>query len=179
MRITISGQPGAGSTTIASLLAKKLKYRQLLMGELHKKIAKAHKMTIKEYWEHQEQNPKEQRRFHNELDALQKQEAKKNRNIVINGKLSAFQIPNAEIKVLLKASLLERAKRTVERDGGNIISAAWNIFQREQMERNEFRKIYGFDYVADKKYYNVIINTDDKKPNEIAEIILKQMKKVK
>ena len=178
MIITVSGQPGAGSTTIASMLAKKTKYRLLTVGELHKKIASKHGMTIEKYWEFQSKDEKAQKKFHNELDALQKKEAKKG-NIIINGKLSAFQIPNAQIKVLLTASLLERAKRTVKRDGGNIISAAWFIYRRESMERAEWRKIYSFDYVKDVRSYNVIINSGNKKPEEIVGIILKQMKKVK
>ena len=176
MIITISGQPGAGTTTASRMLAEKIGYRLLTVGEIHKQIAKSHGMEIEEYWKHQEKNPEEQKKFHKELDERQKKESKKGK-IIINGKLSAFQIPEADVKVLITADLTTRAERTVKRDGGTVKEAFEKIKKREKMEREGWKKIYGFDYVKDKNKYTMIINSSDKTPEEITKEIIKEIRK--
>ena len=39
MIITVSGVPGAGATTVSEHLAKKLRYKLVTVGELHKRLA--------------------------------------------------------------------------------------------------------------------------------------------
>ena len=46
MIITISGLPGSGKTTVGRIVAKKLGYRFLSMGDLRGEIAMKHGMTI-------------------------------------------------------------------------------------------------------------------------------------
>jgi cytidylate kinase len=178
MIITISGQPGAGSTTLAKQVAKKIKHRLLTVGEIHKRIAADHGMTIKEYWEHQRKNPAAERRFHKELDAYQKRAAKRGR-IVVNGKLSAFQIPDADLKILITASLKERAKRTIKRDGGTIKNAEAAIKKRETIERRDWKKIYGFDYVKDTSAYDFVIDTTRLNAKQTLNVISDIISKVK
>ena len=66
----------------------------------------------------------------------------------------------------------------MQRDGGQIEHAKEKITQREQMERKDWKQIYGFDYVADKEYYNMIIDVTKLTPEQITEAIIKQMKEV-
>lgn len=176
MLITISGQPGAGSTTVAKLLSKKIRHKLLTVGEIHKKIAKKHNMTIKQYWEMQSKNKSDQEKFHKELDKYQKGIAKKEKNMIINGKLSAFQIPTAKLKILLIAELRERARRTAKRDKIPVGKAMREVGKRERMERKEWKKIYGFDYVKNKSAYDLVINVTKKTPEEIVKIIISKMK---
>ena len=176
MIITISGQPGAGSTTVSELLSKKTNYKLLTVGEIYKQIAKEKGMTAEEFWEYQEKNPEKQEEFHKELDARQKLLAETETNIIFNGKLSAFQIPRAKIKVLLTADLKTRAERTVKRDNGTIEEQKQSIKEREEMERKDWKKIYGFDYVADREYYNMIIDTTNLTPEQIVNAVIQQMK---
>ena len=144
MIITISGQPGAGSTTISKLLSKKISYKLVTIGEINKQIAKEQGMTIEQFWKHLEEQPEKLEKFHKQLDEKQKKLAKEG-NIIMNGKLSAFQIPQAKIKILLTAELETRAQRTMQRDKGTIEQAREKITQREQMERKDWKQIYGFD----------------------------------
>ena len=50
------------------------------------------------------------------------------------------------------------------------------IIQREQMERKDWKQIYGFDYVEDKKYYNMLIDTTNLSPEEIVDQIMQAIK---
>ena len=175
MIITISGQPGAGSTTISKSLSKKINYKLITIGEINKQIAREQGMTIEQFWKHLEKQPKELEKFHKQLDEKQKKLAEED-NIILNGKLSAFQIPQANLKILIIAELEIRAQRTMQRDGGLIEQARKKITQREQMERKDWEKIYGFDYIADKEYYNMIIDASELTPEQITKAIIQQMK---
>ncbi len=170
MIITISGEPGAGSTTISKMLAKELGLKLVTVGELHKKIAKEKGLTVEEHWKRIRQDKQKLKEFHQKLDELQKKEAEKG-NVIINGKLSAFQIKNADLKILLTAELKERAKRVAKREKINVEEALKRIKEREEIERKEFKELYGIDYVKDKELYDMIIDTTKLTPEEITKVI--------
>jgi len=174
MIITIGGLPGAGSTTVAQAVAKKLDYKLVTVGEMHKQIAAQEGISsaeLEKIWEIGATNPTELKRFHNALDKYQKDIARKSRNAVFNGKLSAFQIPWAGMKVFLVAPLETRAERVAGREGITKEKAAKSIKEREEWERKEWKKIYGFDYAAERDIYDLVINTARWTANQIAKII--------
>ena len=179
MIITIGGLPGAGSTTVVEKLAKKLKYKTVEVGELWRKIAAEEGITgaeAEKFWKEGAKDPAELKRLHNSLDRMQKDIARKEKNIIFNGKLSAFQIPWADLKIFLTAPLETRAERTAKREGISIDRAAKGIKEREDYERKEWKKIYGFDYVLDRSIYDLVINTAHFDANQIVKIIEKAVK---
>ncbi len=178
MKIAIAGEPGAGSTTIAKRISKKLGYKLITTGEIVKQIAKKEKKTIEELWQEQDKNPKKEKQFNKKIDKQQKQQAKRYKNIVINGKLSAYNNPKAELKILLIADLKTRAKRTAKRDGRTIKKQQEELEKREKEERKNWKRMYGFDYIKDKNRYDMIIDTTDLTPTKITNAIIKQIKKI-
>jgi cytidylate kinase len=174
MIITIGGLPGAGSTTVAKAVADKLGYKLVTVGELHKQIAAQEGIPsaeLEKFWAQGAKDPVELKRLHNSLDRMQKDAARKHRNVVFNGKLSAFQIPWAGLKVFLVAPLEVRAERIAGREGIPKAKAARSIKEREEWERKEWKKIYGFDYVAERDIYDLVINTAHWDAGQIAKII--------
>lgn len=199
MKITISGTPGAGDTTTTEKLAEKLGYKEISIGEIQKKIAKKQGKTPEELWEKQEKNPEELKKFNQKLDKKQKKIAEKQNNIIINGKLSAHHIPNADLKIFLDADIEERAKRALMRkkqgrkefaetiDKGKkykqpkkekLREKIQEIKKRQNKETQHWEKLYGFNYIKDKDSYDLIIDTTNKKPNKVVKIIEKQIKKI-
>lgn len=176
MIITIGGSPGAGTTAVSRLLAEKLGYKLVTIGELHKKIAGEKGFSTQKFHESWEQDVKDWDAFsdfHKKLDAEQKRIAKEDGDIVFNSKLGAFQIPEADLKVFLRASLETRAQRFAQREGVSQEEALKSIQSRETLERSEWKKLYGFDYIADYDVYDLIINTDNLGIEQIVEIIQK------
>ena len=152
MIITIGGLPGAGSTTVVEALAKKLKYKTVKVGELWRRIAAEEGISgdeAEKFWKEGAKDPAELKRLHNSLDKMQKDLARKEKNTIFNGKLSGFQIPWADLKIFLVAPLDVRAERTAKREDISAERAAKGIREREEYERKEWKKIYGFDYVLD------------------------------
>jgi len=178
MRVTIAGEPGAGSTTIAKKLAEKTNYKLITTGEIVKQIAKQQNKTIEQLWQEQDKNPKKEKQFNNKINNQQKKQAKKYKNIIINGKLSAYNNPKAELKILLTADIKTRAQRTAKRDRRTIKKQQQELEKREEEERKNWKKMYGFDYTKNKNKYDMIIDTTNLTPTKITNAIIKQMKKI-
>jgi cytidylate kinase len=168
--IAISGLPGAGSTTIARMLEKKLKLKYFSPGEIFKSYGKGKEIEAAiKVWKGKGKSKK----FHLMLDNIQKKLAKKG-NCVICGKLSVWILKDlSNCKVWVEAPLSVRAKRVAKRDKLPIETAKKLLREREKIERTEWRRIYGIDYFKQKKLADLVINTSKFTPSQVVEKILK------
>ncbi|MEM7819859.1 MAG: cytidylate kinase family protein [Candidatus Aenigmatarchaeota archaeon] len=172
--IAISGQSCSGSTTIVNILAKKLKLKTFIPGDKFKGKIKTGKSAI-DIWK----GRGESKKFHQSLDRIQIEKAKKG-NIIIGGKLSVHLLSDiADFTVWLFAKKSVRIERLSKRDKIDKKEAKKILEEKEKIERNKWKKFYGFDYFKQKYEADLSINTDNKKPEKIAEIILNEMKKRK
>ena len=155
MIITISGKAGSGKSTIAKQLSKKLKLKHYSIGDLMRQIALDKGISLNELSKQAESD----KSIDKELD--KKQIALKNKdNFIIDGRLTAFFIPNADLKVFLDCDDEVRAERIQkdERKGEKnqeIDEIIENIEQREKSERKRYKELYKVDYY-DKKLYGLI-----------------------
>jgi len=95
-------------------------------------------------------------------------------NVIVEGRLSGWlasqnQIP--AVKILLQADIDIRAGRIVKREQGDIKKRKKEILKREKSEATRYKNYYGID-VADTLIYDVIIDSGDKTPEQIMQIIL-------
>jgi len=142
--IVISGPPGVGTSSIAKKIAKKLNLRYLSPGKTYKSfLNEKEAKSALDFWKTSFGESKE---LHRKLDENQIREAKKG-NIVICGKLSIHFLKDiANYKIWVEAPLEVRARRTSNRDKISFEEAIKEISEREMIERNKWRGIYGFDY---------------------------------
>ncbi len=176
MIITIGGKAGSGKSTIAKELAKKLNLKHYSIGDLQRNIAKEKGITLIELSKLEEKDSS----IDKELEEKQKELGTKNDNFVIDGRLSAFFIPNS-IKIFLDADEKIRAERILK-DGRSteksedIDKAIKNIKKREESENNRFKKYYGFN-CYDKTEYDFTIDTSNLTVKKIINKILNIIKK--
>lgn len=195
--IAISGLPGSGSTTTAVELSKKLSLNYFTIGQIFKDISRG-KMKEQFYYPEliklcQEKNliiPDfssnndsigasnlwdtefgKSKEFHNILDYLQVQVAKKG-NIIIEAKLAIHMNPDADLKIWLKASLDERAKRVALRDDLPFEEARPLLHSRLEKHKTEWKKIYGIESIYQEEKADVIIDTTFTTPEQVVEKIL-------
>lgn len=170
--ITISGTPGSGKSTVAEILKQKLDFEYVYSGMIFRKLAEEHHMSLSEFGKYCEKNPK----IDKKLDEKQIQFLKKD-DIIVEGRLAgwlAYKNSISALKVMLDADVETRAKRIVKREQGDINKKKEEMLIREESERKRYKKYYNID-IKDKSIYDIVINTADKTPEEIVEIILKKM----
>ena len=143
--IAISGPPGAGTSSIAKEIAKKLGLSYFSPGQVYKSYSKKSKEAAKalDFWDTEKGKSID---IHHHIDDLQKKEVKKG-NIVVDGKLSIFQLKHtADYKIWIDVDLDVRAKRSSGRDNTDFNETKEILAKREKKERENWKKIYGFDF---------------------------------
>ena len=137
MKIAISGNAGTGKSTLAKKLAKKLGYRYHGMGNIQRKIAKQHGVSIIELGELERTDPS----IDNEIDDIQRKIGENEEDFVIDSWLGAHFVPTA-YKIFLYGDLEERAKRiynaSKKRDVEkySTLSEAINSIQKREKTNN-------------------------------------------
>ena len=166
MRITISGLSGSGTTTVADLLSKELSMAVISAGEMFRAIAKEKGLPLGEFNKLAENNDD----FDRGIDEKQGEEAMKRENVIVEGRLSGFFVPHADLKIWLKAPMDIRARRVAGREGlayGEALSAMKN---REQSEHKRYDQYYGIN-LDDLSIYDLVIDSSRWRENGIVEMI--------
>ncbi len=180
MIITISGMPGSGKTTVAKLLAKKLRMKFYSIGDLRGRMAMERGLTLeqlneigmKEAW------------TDTEADEYQKKLAEKENDFVIESRLGFHFIPQS-LKIFLDVDTMTGAKRIFndqrpdERKKDTLSEALEAIRKRTESDRKRYKKYYGINDFTDKSHYDVVIDTTRLAPKQVVEKILEMIKKLK
>jgi cytidylate kinase len=168
MRITISGLPGSGTSTLAKNLAKKFNLTVVSAGDTFRKLAKQHNMSLEEFGCLAAENPDIDRK----LDEEQQRIAQNRDNIILEGRLTGHLTTNADLKIWLKAPLEIRAERIAHREGKTTNQAMEEIQTREACEAQRYKKYYNID-INDLSIYDIILDTTKHTPQQTTEIISK------
>ena len=172
MIITISGKAGSGKSTVARLLSEKLNLKHYSIGDLMRAMAHEKNLNLLELNKLAEAD----KSIDLELDNKLKELGKTKDDFVVDGRLAAFFIPNAQVKVFLETDDRVRAERILKdkreqeksKDLDEMIS---KIRRREESEKKRYKQYYGADYF-DKKLYNFVIDTTNLNPNQVVEKIM-------
>ncbi len=176
MRIAISGKAGSGKSTVAKSLAENLKLRHYSIGDLMRAMAIEKRISLLELNRIAEKD----KSIDFELDSKLKELGKTKDNFVVDGRLTAFFIPNADVKVFLKTDDKVRAERILkdkrqQEKSKSLKETIISIKKREESEKKRYKKYYGVDY-TDKKLYNFVIDTTKLTPEEVVEKIMEFVK---
>ncbi len=180
--IIISGKPAAGKTTVAKILAERLKIKAIGGGDILKEMAleRGYNAHGDSWWDTEEglkflDERKKNPDFDNEADRrlIKKIEAG---NIVVTSYTAAW-ICKKGFKVWLDGTLKTRAERMGKRDNSDISETMKIVKIRDEENLSVYKKLYNIDIWNDKSPFDIIIKTDSKAPSEIADIILENFKK--
>lgn len=176
MRITISGKAGSGKSTVAKLLSEKLKLKHYSIGDLMRAMSIERRISLLEL----NMLAEKDKSIDFELDRKLKELGKIKDNFVVDGRLTAFFIPNAQARVFLKTEDKVRAQRILkdrrqQEKNASLKETIINIRKREESEKKRYKRYYGVDYL-DKKLYNHVIDTTNLTPNQVVDDIIKFVK---
>lgn len=174
MRITISGPPGSGKTTACKMLSEALGLRSVVFGRIFRDMAAQRGLTLGEMGELAEKDPSIDKAIDSEILEI----ARENRDIILESRLSAYMLRRNGIgafKVYLDASPEVRMARVGVREGETLEEACRKTRERQASEAKRYSMYYGID-INDLGVYDLVINTDDKTPEEVTGIIMDALK---
>jgi cytidylate kinase len=110
-----------------------------------------------------------------EIDRRQAEKAHEAENLIIEGRLSAYFVDNADLRLWLVTPFDVRSKRISEREDKSVDVAKEEIITREKSEALRYMEIHNID-ISNMDIYDLIINTDTFNPEKVSEIIIQTLK---
>jgi len=166
MRITVSGPPGSGTTTLARHLATIHGFEMISAGEVFRQLARERGMTLAEFGALAEKDVS----IDAMIDVRQKEVAKEKDDIIVEGRLSGWMVEDADLKIWLHAPIACRAKRIAERDGTDEYTARDLALQREECEYTRYLHYYRID-IRDLSRYDLVLNSELWNPEALGAIV--------
>ncbi len=174
MIITISGDAGSGKSTVAELVARRLKFRHYSVGDFMRQIAKKRKLTLLQVSRLAEKDTS----IDEELDDMQEELGRTEEHFVLDSRLGWHFIPKS-FKVFLKVDAKEAARRIFSdskrkgvEENMTIAATAENIRKRKASELKRYKEYYKVNPYEEKNY-SLVIDTTELAPEETAEMIIK------
>lgn len=156
MRVTVSGLPGSGTTSLARYLSTKHGFSLISAGEVFRQMASERKMDLAEFGALARDEPEIDRM----IDERQKEIALAMDNIVVEGRLSGWMVPDADLKCWLSASIHCRVSRILVRDQVQDLETAAHLTrEREECEAVRYQDYYGID-ISDLSPYHIVLNSE-------------------
>jgi cytidylate kinase len=154
MRITVSGLPGSGTTTLAEALSSRFDLEHVSSGDVFRAMARERGVTLAEFGRIAEEDPE----IDKEIDERQREIARDRDDLVMEGRLSGWMVEDADLRVWLAAPLEVRAERVADREEQTVGEARAEIEEREGSEAKRYREIHGID-IEDLSIYDLVVDT--------------------
>lgn len=169
VRIAISGKSGCGNTTVSTLLSEKLGVK--LINFTFRQLAAEKGLTLAQVIE----NAKTDDSYDIEVDTRQVKLAEAE-PCVLGSRLAVWMLKTADLKVYLLADDDTRAKRILNREGGDLEEIKSFTAMRDSEDSRRYKKLYNIDN-TDTSCVDVIIDTALYTPEQIVEQIICELKK--
>ncbi len=179
MKICITGFTGAGKSTLARRLAKRFNLKIISGGEMLKRVALERGFRDEVgWWEKPSGQKFLEMRLENldvdrEIDRLLLEMAEKEDDIILDAWTMAYLYKGEAIKIYLKASLEERAKRVSIRDKIGFKDALEKVRRKDELTSTIYKELYGFKLGDDLKPFHIVIDTTRLKPDDVELIVSK------
>jgi cytidylate kinase len=165
MIVTVSGEIGAGKSTVAKALARALDLRYLSAGEVFREEAYRRGLTLEALGRLAERDQSIDRA----LDAMQVEVARGG-GVLVDSRLSGWLI-DGDLRVWMRAPLGVRGARVAARDRVPEAQAIEDLRAREDCERRRYRDTYQID-LTNLSRYHVIVDTSRWSAEEIVDALL-------
>jgi len=179
MIITIGGNVGAGKTTLANKLANSLHYEQLYVGDILRKMAAEKNLSIEQFYAQLKDDPA----MEQAVDKRQATAMRERDNQIVQGRVawyfaksSPFEIFNILLTVA-PATGAQRSGEKKENIGKTTDEMVIADANREKMERERYRMLYGIENHLDPAHYDFALDTTSLTEREVFEKAMAEVRK--
>lgn len=180
MLITMWWKAGSWKWTVSKILSEKLWYEIISIWDMKRKLAKEMWLNIHDF-NLLGEKPENAKEFDLKYEEYQ-QWLDLNSNIILDSRLWFYAQPNA-FKILLDVSeeiageRIWKAERDTDRQE-TLQAAIEEVHKRNLADYERYQKLYGID-LWEESNYDLVIDTWDKTPDEVANIIIENFNKKK
>ncbi|MDR2370924.1 MAG: cytidylate kinase family protein, partial [Treponema sp.] len=167
IKIAISGKSGCGNTTISRMTAESLGLA--FINFTFRALAEERGLGLREVLEKAAADDSWDR----EVDSRQVALARESQGCVLGSRLAIWMLPEADLKVYLRAAGETRTRRIMKREGGSAEEVAAFTIERDRQDHERYLRIYGIDN-DDYRFADLVIDTDEIGPDEIVGMILER-----
>ena len=168
-KITLSGEVASGKSTIGKLLAARLNYNFISIGNKTRESAEKRGMTIVVFQKECMANPE----LDKQIDSDFSDECNENENLVIDYRLGFKFITNAfHIYLNIAENTAIQRLKNANRDN----ETHHTLRERNETFKTQFHNAYGVDYTNLKNYDLVIAVDESSTQEEIIENIIRRLK---
>lgn len=171
LRIAVSGKSGCGNTTVSGLLSKKLGIA--LINYTFRQLAAEKGTTLEQIMK----AAKNDDSYDKYVDKHQVELALKE-PCVLGSRLAIWMLKEADLKVYLFADAKTRALRVFNREGGDLQKIQDFTEMRDSQDTFRYKEFYGINN-NDYDFADLIIDVNEKTPEEIVQIIIDKLLKKK
>ena len=179
--IVISGMSAAGKTTVSLILSKRLGVKAIGGGDILREMAKerGYTPTGDDWWDTDEgikflQEREGNTEFDKEADNRLRNKIRAG-DIVVTSYTAPWLIKEG-FKVWLSATADTRAERMSKRDKTDLIKSEDVVKVRDTGNHKLYMELYNIDLNNDTTPFDLIIDANDKTPEQIADLILTKLK---
>jgi len=165
--VVISGWPAVGKTTIAAKLAEEFGLVMYNGGDILKMLAaeKGYSTAREDWWDTAEakkfmRERKSDPSFDKKVDKKLSELVKKGGAVITSYTLPWLVKEESVIKLWLRGSTENRARRMANRDSISFAEAKKIITLRDDENKKIYRRLYGFSFGEDLTVFDYMLNTD-------------------
>lgn len=168
LHIAVSGKSGCGNTSVCKAISSRLGLR--LVNWTFRNLADERGMTLEQVIE----AAKTDDSFDRAVDTRQVELARSEPS-VLGSRLAIWMLNDADFKVFLTASAETRARRIVQREGGDYEEVFSFTQMRDCEDSGRYLRLYGIDN-SRYDFADLVINTEDYDLDGVVDLILRSLK---
>ena len=166
LKVTISGPPGSGTSTLVAKIADSRGWESMNGGDVFREEARSRGLSVEEL----SAEAKEDTDVDRNLDELlQKRMSSPESPEIVESRLSGWWAHKNDLECLrvwVSVSDKERARRIQKREGGELSDCLRRSQQRQEDDMARYSSLYGID-LDDMSPYHLVIDADSKDESEV------------
>lgn len=178
--IILCGMPAVGKTTVAKIIASKLRLKLIGGGDVLKEIAleEGYNAVGDDWWD-----TKEGMRFMEERAGSPEFDREVDRRLLARAHkgdvvMTSYTLPwlaKNGLKVWLSGTKRSRAERMAKRDSSSPEECAKVIDERDRENFALYKKLYGIRFGKDLSPFTIVVGTDGVPAENVASTVLEQL----